>query len=254
MTFHVLGSGAFAPGPGERGPRVRNPAGYAVETPRGVVLFDFGFGNLRQLHRAGLESRRVSHAFFSHRHPDHVGDLAALLFQFRYDAKPDASELKVYGPAGFRAFFERLGRAYEPWLGPKGYRLSVFELSPGAVVKGPGWAVSCREAPHPTPAFGYRLDSSAGSLFYSGDTGYDPGLPAFAKGVDLLVLECTLPDEAAPSKDLHLSVSEALALARAAGARRTLLSHLSEASARQARQRLPRGVGLARDLLRVRLR
>ena len=75
LTFHVLGSGAFAPGPGERGRRVRNPSGYAVETPRGVVLFDLGFGNLRQLYRAGLESRRVTHAFFSHRHPDHVGDL-----------------------------------------------------------------------------------------------------------------------------------------------------------------------------------
>ncbi|MBI4348056.1 MAG: ribonuclease Z [Elusimicrobia bacterium] len=251
MIFRVLGSGAFAPGPGERGARVRNPAGYALETPEGVLLFDFGFGNLRQLYRAGLESRRVSHAFFTHRHPDHCGDLAALLFHLHYDAKPVSGELRVYGPEGFRAFWERLRKAYGPWLEPQGYRLTVAEVSPARPVEGPGWRVACRPVPHPTPAVAYRLDSERASLCYTGDTGFDAGIADFARGVDLFVLECTLPDRARYKG--HLRVADALRLARAARAKRTLLSHLSEASAAEAKGRLPAGVGLARDLQRIRL-
>lgn len=261
-TFHVLGSGCFAPGPGERGARVRNPSGYALEAGGCVLLFDFGFGNLRQLYRAGLESRRVCHAFFSHKHPDHVADLAALLFHFRYDAKPDSGKLRVYGPKGFARFVEKLSEAYEPWLGAKGYALSVTELASGDGVEGPGWTVVGRTVPHPPPSLAYRFDSEAGSLCYTGDTGFDPGLAEFASGVDLFVLECTLPDGSDASaslrsdrEDLHLTVSQAFELAGAAKARRALLSHLSSESARQARSRLPaKGVSLARDLMRVPLR
>lgn len=252
LTLHVLGSGAFAPGPHERGARVRNPAGYALESSKGVLLFDFGFGNLRQLYRAGLGSRRVTHAFFTHRHPDHVGDLAALLFHLHYDAKPDGGTLEVYGPNGFRAFWQRLRRAYAPWLEPKGFRLVVRELAPGSQVEGPGWRVSCRAVPHSTPAIAYRLDSPSGSFCYTGDTGYDPAVAAFARGVDVFVLECTLPDRARYRG--HLRVCEALRLAKASRARRVLLSHLSEESAKEARGRLTGGIRLARDLQRVRLR
>ncbi|MCX5787921.1 MAG: MBL fold metallo-hydrolase [Elusimicrobia bacterium] len=257
MIFHVLGSGAFAPEPGQRrrapgrGGSVRNPAGYALDTGRGVLLFDFGFGSLRQLYRAGLESRRVSHAFFTHRHPDHVGDLAALLFQLRYDAKPDSGVLRLFGPRGFAAFCKRLARAYEPWTDPKGFRLLVRELRAGDSVEGAGWRVACRAVPHPTEALAFRLDGARRSLCYTGDTGYDPGLAEFARGADLLVLECSLPDGA--RAEGHLNVSEALRIASGSGARRVLLSHLSGASARGAAGRLPRGVRLARDLMRVRL-
>lgn len=251
LTFHVLGSGAFAPGPGERGSRVRNPAGYALQTPSGVLLLDFGFGNLRQLYRAGLESRQVTHAFFSHRHPDHVGDLVALLFHFRYDEKPDAGALKIFGPRGFKAFFERLSRAYAPWLGPKGYRLELREMRSGQAVEGPGWRMSCRSVPHPTEALAWRLDAGPASLCYSGDTGFDAGLAEFARGADLFVLECTLPDRERFGG--HLRVSDALRLVRKAAPRRALLTHLSEDSAKEAAKRLPRNVRLARDLMRVRL-
>ncbi|MBI4424055.1 MAG: ribonuclease Z [Elusimicrobia bacterium] len=250
-TFLVLGSGAFAPGPGERGARVRNPAGYALDTGDGLLLFDFGFGNLRQLYRAGRRSREVRHAFFSHRHPDHVGDLAALLFQLRCDVKPEGGRLSLYGPRGFTAFVERLRGAYGPWLEPKGYALEVRELESGEKVARDGWTVSCRSVPHPAESLAYRLDSSGGSLCYSGDTGYDPGLAEFARGVDLSVLECTLPDSA--RYRWHLRVREALSLARESGARRSLLTHLSEGSGRQAARRLPRNVSLARDLQKLRL-
>lgn len=250
FSVAVLGSGCFAPGAAGA---VRNPAGYALARGDQTLLFDFGFGNLRQLVRAGLSPDSVSHAFFSHRHPDHVGDLAALLFYYRYDGKPRKNKLNLYGPRGFKAFFERLTKAYQPWLRPRGFKVEVAELEEKAVVRGDGWRVLCREVPHTTEALAFRYDSKSGSVCYTGDTTFDPGIARFAEGVDLFLVECTLADGA--KTDGHLRVSEALELARLSGANKTLLTHLSPESEKGLARRLsklPR-VSKAEDLAVVRI-
>lgn len=249
LELVVLGSGCFAPGGSPSA--VRNPAGYALRRGDEVFLFDLGFGNLRQLARAGLDPGQVGHVFLTHRHPDHVGDLAALLFYYRYDGRPRAGRLRLYGPRGFRSFVERLIKAHHPWLKPRGFQLDVLELEEPAVVRGPGWRVLGREVPHSTEALAYRFEAAEGSVCYSGDTAWDKGLAAFAQGCDLLVLECTQPDGARSSG--HLRVSEALALARMTGARRTLFSHLSPASEKALRRRVGGRMSLARDLQRIRI-
>ncbi len=221
----VLGSGCFAPG---KSGSVRNPAGYALSRGDQTLLFDFGFGNLRQLVRAGLSPDAVSHAFFSHRHPDHVGDLAALLFYYRYDGKPRKNKLQLFGPRGFKSFFARLTKAHQPWLRPRGFKLEVSELEEGEIVRGDGWRVRCREVPHTTESLAFRYDSKAGSFCYTGDTTFDPGIARFAEESDLFIVDCTAAD--GQKTDGHLRVSEALELGALSKAKRVLLSHLSPAS------------------------
>lgn len=251
--FVVLGSGCFTPGRPLDGP-VRNPAGYALRLGAEVLLFDLGFGNLRQLVRAGLSPDSVSHAFFSHRHPDHLGDLAALLFYYRYDGKPYRRRLRLYGPRGFASFMRRLTAAHHPWLRPRGFALTVAELEEAAVVRGAGWRVHCREVPHSTEALAFRVESPRGSVCYSGDMQHDPGIAAFAADADLFVLECTQPPRARAGG--HLRVPEALELARLSRARKVLFTHLSPASAAALAPRIAREprFALAEDLLRVPLR
>ncbi|PCI40115.1 MAG: hypothetical protein COB53_01930 [Elusimicrobia bacterium] len=248
FTFVVLGSGCFTAS--STGP-VRNPAGYALSRGDQTLLFDFGFGNLRQLARAQMSPDTVSHAFFSHRHPDHVGDLAALLFYYRYDGKPRRNKLQIYGPRGFKAFFQRLTKAHQPWLRPRGFKIEVTELEEKAVVRGDGWRVVCREVPHSTEALAFRYESKFGSVCYTGDTTYDPGIASFAQETDLFVVECTVADGS--RTDGHLRVSEALELARLSKAKKTLLTHLSEESEKGLARRiakLPR-VYKAKDLLKI---
>lgn len=248
LYFHVLGSGAFAPdGSGE----IRNPAGYVADCSGELLVFDLGFGNLRQIFRAGLDPSRITHAFFSHRHLDHVGDLPALLFHFNYGRPPASKQLKLFGPRGFSSFFARLTKAHHPWLKPKGYRLEIEDLEEGQGVKTKGWTVRCREVPHSTESIAFRLESPAGSFCYTGDTGLDPGLALFARGVDLFVSECTLSDS--ERSDGHLKVSDALALFRQSGAKRGLMTHLSAASHRELMKRKPANVQAASDLLKVRV-
>ncbi|MBI5208591.1 MAG: MBL fold metallo-hydrolase [Elusimicrobia bacterium] len=250
MELIVLGSGGYALGRSAAG--IRHPAGYAVRMGRRLMVFDLGFGDLRQLARAGLDPADVGEAFFTHRHPDHVGDLAALLFFFRYERRPRSGALRLHGPTGMRAFLGGLRRSFSPWLDARGYRCAVRELADGARAAGPGWSVRAASVPHPTPSLAYRLHCGGRSLVYTGDTGYDPRLAEFAAGCDLLVIECSTTDRR-PAPGIHLSVSEALRVVELSRCRRAVLSHLSgEAEAElRARGAASRRVLLARDLMRV---
>ena len=60
-------------------------------------------------------------------------------------------------------------------------------------------------------------------LVYTGDTGPSDALARWARGCDLLLAECSLPDTQAIG--IHLTPSQAGALAGAAAARRLVLTH-----------------------------
>jgi ribonuclease BN (tRNA processing enzyme) len=252
MELIVLGSGCFAPP--KPGGVVRNPSGYALRIGKRTVLFDFGFGNLRQLVRAGLDPSDVSHVFLTHSHLDHVGDLAALLFYYRYEAKPRGGRLNLVGFPGFSAWLRRIQRALTPNMTPRGYRLTVRELKPGRVLSEAGMVVRSQAVPHFVPSQAYRLEAAGRSFVYSGDTAYDEKLARFASGSDLFVLECTQP-ASKPLPAGHVTAAEAVRLVELSGCRRALLSHLSEGSAREAARliRSRRNVRLAHDLLRVKV-
>ena len=247
LELTVLGSGNYAPG---RGREVRNPAGYAVRAGRSLLLLDIGFGNVRQLARAGLRPEEVTDVFLTHLHPDHCGDLPALLFARRYQKEAKPPRLRVWGPSGTRKLVERLCEAWRPWLDPKGYALEARELSDGGKAQGVGWLVEAKSVPHTTLALAYRVSRSDSSLVYTGDMEKDASLARFASGCGLLVVESTCDED--DRCEGHMTVRDALELIDASGCRTALLSHLSDASA-SAAARLVRGrprVSLAKDLLK----
>lgn len=248
--FVVLGSGGFSPAKAGQGTH-RNPAGYAVRLKDEVVLFDLGFGNLRQLTRAGLDPDAVGTVFFTHRHPDHVGDLAALLFRWRYEGGPRKGKLRLFGPRGFKSFVGRLERAYHPWLKPRGWTMTVEDLADRATVKGEGWKAAAREVPHTTEALAYRLEAGGSSVVYTGDTGWDAGLARFAEGATLFAVEATLHDD--ERMEGHLRVREALDLGAASKAKTVLLTHLTPRSEKGLSRRLESvpGARAAEDLMRI---
>lgn len=252
LELTVLGSGHYAP---ESGAAARNPAGYAVRCGEAVLLLDLGFGNLRRLVQAGLAPESVTDLFLTHRHPDHCGDVPALLSVLRARGGPRSRRLRVWGPAGTAALLRRLCAAWEPWLEPKrGWALETRELRDGSEACGPDWVVEACAARHSTPALAYRLTRGAASLVYTGDSEYDERLAGFAAACDLLLVEATCAeDDRVPG---HMTPREALALAARSRCGEALLTHLSAASAAEAarllRARRPRAT-LARDLLRRRL-
>jgi ribonuclease BN (tRNA processing enzyme) len=232
-------------------------SGYVVETGGEHLVFDHGFGAHHRLLELGIRATQVSHAFFSHHHYDHIGDYPRLLLTRWDQGAGRVPELCVYGPPGIEQITQRLfadDGVFGPDLvsrtrnqasidvyrarGGEGERTRpqplVRELRAGEVVRHAGWSVECVEVNHFAPhltSYGYRLEADGKSFVYSGDTGPCRALATLAKDCDVLVHMCHYLSGTAFSRTFaaftmgHLEVAE---LARDAGVRSLVLSHITE--------------------------
>jgi len=134
--------------------------------------------------------------------------------------------LDVWGPPGTRALVEGLAAALGDFFVDPGFPVSIREMVPGREVVAGDLVVTCRDVPHTPESIALRVASPSGApaLVYTGDTGPDEGLADFAQDVDLLVGECSLPDDMVG--DNHLSPSRLARLARRARARRVIATHV----------------------------
>lgn len=247
MELIILGSGTAIPSPRRGSP------GLSVQAAGEYLLFDGGSGTLRSLARAGISFTDLDRIFYTHLHPDHTGDLVPLLFAMRNPDYPRLKPLFIYGPRGFQAFYEKLQAAYGQWMAPANYELIMAELEEKAV-EGEGLRVIPRPVQHIKDSLAYRVEAEGRSLVFSGDTAYCESLVELAKGADLLVLECSFPDEW-PNR-LHLTPSEAGAIAALSGCRRLVLTHFYPICDRydivdQCRKSYDGEVIVAEDLMRI---
>lgn len=224
VIWTVLGAGAILPRAGY------GCSGYALRPARDarLTLFDCGPGTLRSLAEAGLALGDVRRVILSHFHPDHCLDVLALAFA-RRNPGFDAPPLELVGPTGLIEWLARAGDLY----GSRGWLrfddTAVREVDPGA----PGtlafddFDARWTATGHTPNALAWRADVPSGpgrvALAYTGDSGENPRVAELARGVDLLVAECSFPD--ALATEHHLTPSSAARLARDAGARRLLLTH-----------------------------
>jgi ribonuclease BN (tRNA processing enzyme) len=90
--------------------------------------------------------------------------------------------------------------------------------------------VRFREVPHwvTTFAIDVRSNNGSGRLTYSADCSPNDALVEIAHGTDLLLVEATLPRPERTGKRGHLTPTEAGDHARRAGAKRVVLTHISD--------------------------
>ena len=219
--LHVLGAGSILPRAGY------GCAGYAVRAAEDgeVTLLDCGPGSVRALAAHGIRLAEVRRVVLSHYHLDHCLDLFALAFARRNPAFEPAP-IALHGPVGLAALVGGAPQVLGRWAADP--EASVHEVTLDAEGRGgfetPSMTFACTDNGHSPEAVSWRIDHADGwSLAYTGDTNDDPRVADLARGVDLLVAECSFPDEAAQAN--HLTPSSAGALASAAGARRLLLTH-----------------------------
>jgi len=217
MQVTILGSGTAIPS------LRRGPPGLLVEVADQSLLFDGGAGTLRRLLEAGVTVLELDRVFYTHLHPDHTGDLVPLLFALRNPAWRRTKPLYLTGPKGFRSYVEGLVSLYGDWIGATSYELVLDEVLKEVTV-GEGFRVIPKEVVHLRHSLCYRVESDGGkSLVFSGDTTYCEAIIDAAKGADLLVLECSAPDEQ-PMKN-HLTPTQAGQIAALSGCRRLVLTH-----------------------------
>ena len=191
----------------------------------------------------------VDAILFTHDHADHVNgidDIRAL-------SDRSKAPIDMYGPPDtmerlarrFAYIFDDAikplpgtskpeGRAHSAMPGQR-FRIADVEVLPIAVPHGPIWV------------YGYRI----GNLGYITDAKSLPeeAVRAF-RGVSVLVLNALFRTE----HPTHLSISEAVAVARQVGARETWLTHLTHRTGHaELEAELPRGIAPAFDGLTVQI-
>ncbi len=226
----------------------RTRVGALVETDGGTrILIDTPPELRLQLIAAGVD--RIDAILFTHDHADHIhgiDDIRAL-------SDRSNAPIEMYGPPDtmsrlaerfayiFDATIKPLpgtskpeGRAH-PVLPGKSFRIGEVDVMPVAVPHGP------------ISVYGYRI----GNLGYITDAKELPeeALRAF-RGVSVLVLNALFRTQ----HPTHLSVSEAVAVAKRVGAPQTWLTHLTHRTGHaELEAELPSGIAPAFDGLTVQI-
>lgn len=220
MDVTIVGSGTVVPDP------ERVCAGVFAAAGPHRVLLDCGPGVVHHMARFGIAWHRLTHLALTHFHNDHIGDVPILLFALKHGlAERRTAELTVLGPPGTGERLERMADAFGAHVLSPGFPVAKREIEPGAAFDlGDGARLRTLPVPHTGESVAYRLEAGDAVLGYTGDTGYDAAIGRFFVGVDALIAECSLPENAA--MDTHLTPERVAALARAARPERLLLTHI----------------------------
>ncbi|MEO5341111.1 MAG: ribonuclease Z [Magnetococcus sp. MYC-9] len=216
MKGTVLGSGTGIPS------LERHSPGYLLEVDGSRWLIDCGSGTLLQLERLNKGFHTLDGAFITHTHADHIGDLTPLVHAFRMPGLTRQKPFHLFGPAGFADFFARIvAPVVSP---PHAFPFHVHEFSDPVelttmTVRGQSTIHSERMA-----SLAYRFEKAGKSMVFTGDCDYDPRLVEFARGADLLVIDCSTLD--AQKVKGHLSAGLAGWTAAQAGVKAMIPSHL----------------------------
>ncbi len=216
MELVVLGSGTAVPRPG------RAPAGLLVAEGDVSLLLDAGPGTLARMAEAGGRLEDLDALLITHLHPDHSGDLLSILFGLNNPDLVREHALPVFGPPGLRDVYDGLAATFGHWVADPPCGVPLREWAPCQEVA--GWRVETRPVEHGGAAHGLRLTAPSGRvLCCPGDTDECEAVVELARGADLLVLECSHPDERKVAG--HLSPSPCGRIAAAAGVGGLVLTH-----------------------------
>jgi ribonuclease BN (tRNA processing enzyme) len=252
MKFVILGSGTSAP-------RLdRHMSSLLVKAGKKNLLFDSGSGTIYQLLKAGIGLLDIDHIFYTHFHTDHTSDLPAIIWSNMYGVGSDSSSgrkkksLNLYGSAGFRKYCKVLFNLHR--FKPK-FKINVFENKNNSFNIN-GTKVITKEMRYHHGNIGYRIEHENRIFVYSGDTGYCDEIIELSRNADLLVLECSEPNQRKFKE--HLIPKECGQIATKAHVKKLVLTHFYPECDKydiksQAKETYKGPVILAKDLMELRV-
>jgi len=215
-------------------------SGYLVEEEGTTVLVDCGNGVFSKL-RQFVDYVDVDGVVVSHLHADHFLDLVPYSYALTYAPRQQPVPVGGYPgtdnparpvlhvPPRARQVFRQVVSAW----GNEDLIENAFDMSEydrdSTVQIGPV-RVRFWPVPHFTETYAMCIESTNGSgrITYGADTSPTDALTEFARDCDLMVMEATLPRPERDGVRGHLTPREAGEHARAADAKRLVITHISD--------------------------
>ena len=210
VEIYVLGGGTPTP------TAARFGSAHVLKVGDEYLMFDCGPAATHKLVKAGLFPTQIDHLFFTHHHFDHDIDYPCFLL-CRWDQSiGQENQLRVYGPDLTEKITQGIigddGIFSHDWKARVNHPLSqqvfvnrggtlprpapsVFakDVEPGPVQTGDGWQVTSARAEHVQPwldSLAYRVDTSQGSVVFTGDTQPCQTVTDLARGADMMLCMC----------------------------------------------------------------
>jgi len=246
VSVQVLGSG---------GPELddgRTSTGYVVwVNEKARIIVDAGSGSSVQFGDTGAHFEHIDALLLSHLHTDHAADLPSYVKGGYFTNRE--SDLAVYGPAG-NNMMPATSAYVNALLGDDGafrylssytnegeddYTIHTTDIAstasnqPLLVTIDSDISAEALSVPHgPIPTLAWKVMVNGCTVVFSGDTSdADNALASFARNADLLVLHNAIPDNASSTaKNLHMTPTQLIDIAKQSKAKRILLSHIMKRS------------------------
>ncbi|MEO8092396.1 MAG: MBL fold metallo-hydrolase [bacterium] len=215
-------------------------SGYLVEDGDTSLLLDCGngvFGKLRQRR----DYTEIDAVVISHLHADHILDLVPYAYALTYAPRQQpvpvppwpgtdspARPRLIAPPGGIETFRRIVGSWGDDHLIDTAFAVEEYERDSSLEVD--DLRIRFREVQHFTETYAVELRSvtDGGRFTFGADSRPDDELVAFAEGTDLLLVEATLPRPERSGRRGHLTPEEAGEHGRRAGAKRVVITHISD--------------------------
>ena len=257
--MHIIMAGTGSP----RIDPERGPACVVIIAGGEFLLFDAGEACIRRIEMLDLPIDRITGAFITHLHSDHIGGLGqAINRSWIWGRK---NKLDIYGPEGIEEVIDGITRTYMPdiqirttvhgddaILDPdhavaQANLISLKNSNAETVFERNGVVVKAFLVEHQPaePAFGFRIEYKGRSVVISGDTRKSDYVVQHSKGADILIHEAMnkdmvkrvsgifrkLGDETRANHVLnvmpyHTHTIEAAQVAKEAGVDKLVLTHI----------------------------
>ena len=191
------------------------------------LLIDCGASSLVALKRLGIDRNAIDLILLTHFHADHFAGVPFFVLDAQLVAKR-TRPLTIAGPPGLGDWYTRAFAAAFPGERRLPFPLALHELEigkPNRVGELDLTPFHVRHDDRAGPCLAYRIVLDGRTICYSGDTEWVDTLVDAARAADLFICECYMYDRPVRA---HLALSTLRQHLPAIGARRVILTHMSE--------------------------
>jgi len=203
----------IACGTGMPMPRLKQAAAcFLIELGNGEkLIFDIGTGSFTTLYALGIPLDYMTKIFLSHQHADHMGDLPTLWIYGMQNGR--SKPLEIWGPGGggmpenwgtkaamdgILQFYNWMLETSKGGLDTRSLAMTVHEFdwskNNNVIYDEKGVVVRTIPAIHLEGSVSFILEYAGKKIAFSGDTLANQWWTEAAKGADLAIHECFLPN------------------------------------------------------------